>query len=115
VIGRVGEFIRHRLQNYNPQVEVIPARRRGTQWSRNPQTQNPVRVGPDLMGPSPRRPPVRQPRLVFADAPPLGGPAWPRSNGRLRALPVWKSGRRDRCKAGLTFCRLRPATDVHPH
>jgi cyanophycinase-like exopeptidase len=30
VIGRVGDFLRHRLQNHDPQVFVVPARRRGT-------------------------------------------------------------------------------------
>jgi cyanophycinase-like exopeptidase len=30
VIGRVGDFLRHHLQNYDPQVVVVPARRRGT-------------------------------------------------------------------------------------
>ena len=30
VIGRVAEFIRHRLQNYQPQVTLVPARKRGT-------------------------------------------------------------------------------------
>jgi len=33
VIGRVADFIRHRLQNYQPQVQVIPARKRGTAFS----------------------------------------------------------------------------------
>ncbi len=33
VIGRVAEFLRHRLQNYRPQIEIIPARRRGTPFS----------------------------------------------------------------------------------
>lgn len=33
VIGRVGDFIRERLQNYAPQVEIVPARRRGTPFS----------------------------------------------------------------------------------
>ncbi len=33
VIGRVGDFIRHRLQNYDPQITVIPARKRGTAFS----------------------------------------------------------------------------------
>lgn len=33
VIGRVSDFIRERLQNYAPQVEVIAARRRGTPFS----------------------------------------------------------------------------------
>lgn len=33
VIGRVGEFFGHRFQNYSPQVEIIPARRRGSKYS----------------------------------------------------------------------------------
>jgi cyanophycinase-like exopeptidase len=33
VIGRVAEFISHRLQNHQPEVQVIPARRRGTPFS----------------------------------------------------------------------------------
>ncbi len=38
VIGRVAEFVEHRLQNYNPRLKTIPARRRGTEWSPdNPQ------------------------------------------------------------------------------
>jgi len=33
VIGRVGDFIAHRLRNYRPQVVIIPARKRGTEFS----------------------------------------------------------------------------------
>jgi cyanophycinase-like exopeptidase len=33
VINRVGDFFTHRLQNYSPQIEIIPARKRGTQFS----------------------------------------------------------------------------------
>jgi cyanophycinase-like exopeptidase len=33
VISRVGDFFIHRLQNYSPQVDIIPARKRGTQFS----------------------------------------------------------------------------------
>jgi cyanophycinase-like exopeptidase len=33
VIGRVGDFLSHRLQNFEPQVAVVPARRRGTPYS----------------------------------------------------------------------------------
>ena len=33
VISRVGDFFTTRLQNYSPQVEIIPARMRGTQFS----------------------------------------------------------------------------------
>ncbi len=42
VIGRVADFIRHRLQNYQPRVEVIPARKRGTPFSPD---------NPDLIAP----------------------------------------------------------------
>lgn len=33
VAGQVADFVRHRLQNYSPQVTVVPARRRGTPFS----------------------------------------------------------------------------------
>jgi hypothetical protein len=33
VAGRVAEFLEYHLQNYDPQVEVIPARKRGTAFS----------------------------------------------------------------------------------
>jgi cyanophycinase-like exopeptidase len=33
VIGRVDDFLKHRLQNYNPQTEIISARKRGTPFS----------------------------------------------------------------------------------
>jgi cyanophycinase-like exopeptidase len=33
VISSVGDFFIHRFQNYTPQVEIIPARKRGTQFS----------------------------------------------------------------------------------
>jgi len=33
VTGRVAEFMETRLQNYKPEIEVIPARKRGTQFS----------------------------------------------------------------------------------
>ena len=33
VIGRVGDFFTHRLQNYSPQVEIVPARKRGLEFS----------------------------------------------------------------------------------
>jgi hypothetical protein len=33
VAGRIGEFLEHRLQNYRPQVTVVPARKRGTPYS----------------------------------------------------------------------------------
>jgi cyanophycinase-like exopeptidase len=33
VIGRVGEFIQRRLQNYQPQITIVQARKRGTPFS----------------------------------------------------------------------------------
>jgi cyanophycinase-like exopeptidase len=43
VIGRVGEFFSHRLQNYAPQVEIVPARKRGTPFSPDdPQVVSPL-------------------------------------------------------------------------
>jgi len=33
VAGKVGDFIRHRLQNYRPEIDIVPARRRGTPFS----------------------------------------------------------------------------------
>jgi hypothetical protein len=32
VAGRVGDFIRERLQNFNPHIDVVPARKRGTSF-----------------------------------------------------------------------------------
>lgn len=33
VIARVADFIQHRLQNYAPQISIVPARKRGTAFS----------------------------------------------------------------------------------
>jgi hypothetical protein len=44
VIGRVGNFFTHRMQNYSPQVEIIPARKRGLESSPD----NPAVVAPLL-------------------------------------------------------------------
>jgi cyanophycinase-like exopeptidase len=33
VIARVADFIQHRLQNYAPQISIVPARKRGTPFS----------------------------------------------------------------------------------
>jgi len=33
VAGRIGEFLDHHLQNYRPQVTIVPARKRGTPFS----------------------------------------------------------------------------------
>jgi hypothetical protein len=68
VIGRVGDFFTHRLQNYSPQVDIIPARKRGTEFSPD----NPAIVAPLLnsdlifMGPGSPSYAVRQLRDSLA-------------------------------------------------
>jgi len=42
VIGRIGDLIAQRLQNYKPQITIIPARKRGTDFS----PENPVIIEP---------------------------------------------------------------------
>ena len=68
VIGRVADFILHRLQNYQPQVKVVAARKRGTSFSPD----NPEIVAPLLdadvifMGPGSPSYAVRQLRDSLA-------------------------------------------------
>ena len=62
VIGRVAEFIQHRLQNYSPQISIVPARKRGTLFSPDdPQVIAPL-IDADLifMGPGSPTYTVRQ-------------------------------------------------------
>ena len=33
VAGRVGEFLKTRLQNYKPIIDLVPARKKGTEFS----------------------------------------------------------------------------------
>ena len=68
VIGRVAEFLRLRLQNYQPQVEIIPARANGTYFSpNNPEILRPM-LEADLlfMGPGSPSYAVRQLRESLA-------------------------------------------------
>ena len=68
VIGRVGEFLVHRLQNYQPQVEIVAARQRGTPFSPDdPQIVAPL-LSADLifMGPGSPSYAVRQLRDSLA-------------------------------------------------
>jgi hypothetical protein len=62
VIGRVGEFLQHHLQNYRPQIVAVPARHRGTAFSPDdPQVIEPI-YSADLvfMGPGSPTYAVRQ-------------------------------------------------------
>jgi hypothetical protein len=62
VIGRVGDFLQHHLQNYNPQIVMVPARNRATAYSPDdPQVIEPI-YSADLvfMGPGSPTYAVRQ-------------------------------------------------------
>ena len=68
VISRVGDFFARRLQNYSPEVEIIPARKRGTQHSPdNPDILEPL-LDADLifMGPGSPSYAIRQLRDSLA-------------------------------------------------
>jgi hypothetical protein len=101
VAGRVAEFMGTRLQNYKPQIEVIPARKRGTDFSPDdPEVLKPL-LSADMifMGPGSPTYAIRQLRnslawnilrarhrlgatLVFASAATISVGAW--------ALPVYE-------------------------
>lgn len=62
VAGNVGDFIQHRLQNYNPRIQLIPARKKGTAFSPDdPEIAHPI-LKSDLifMGPGSPSYAVRQ-------------------------------------------------------
>jgi hypothetical protein len=101
VTGRVAEFMQSRLQNYKPQIDVIPARKRGTDFSPNdPEILKPL-LSADMifMGPGSPTYAIRQLQdslawdilrarhrlgatLVFASAATISVGAW--------ALPVYE-------------------------
>lgn len=101
VTGRVAEFMQSRLQNYKPQIDVIPARKRGTDFSPDdPEILKPL-LSADMifMGPGSPTYAIRQLRdslawdilrarhrlgatLVFASAATISVGAW--------ALPVYE-------------------------
>jgi hypothetical protein len=101
VAGRVAEFMSTRLQNYKPQIDVVPARKRGTDFSPdNPEILKPL-LSADMifMGPGSPTYAVRQLQgsltwdivrakhrlgatLVFASAATISIGAW--------ALPVYE-------------------------
>jgi hypothetical protein len=55
VAGKMAEFVSRRLQNYHPQVTVVPARKRGTPFSPD----EPDVVAPLLHANQLRRAPAR--------------------------------------------------------
>lgn len=101
VTGRVAEFMETRLQNYKPQIDVIPARKRGTDFSPDdPEILKPLLIADMIfMGPGSPTYAVRQLKdslawdilrarhrlgatLVFASAATISVGAW--------ALPVYE-------------------------
>lgn len=101
VAGRVSEFLRTRLQNYKPTIDIIPARRLGTEFSPdNPEILKPLlSANMIFMGPGSPSYAVRQLRgtlawdiirarhrlgvtLIFASAATISVGAW--------ALPVYE-------------------------
>jgi len=101
VAGRVAEFLRTRLQNYKPQIDVIPARKRGTDFSPDdPEILKPLlRADMVFLGPGSPTYAVRQLKdslawdilrarhrlgatLIFASAATISVGAW--------ALPVYE-------------------------
>lgn len=62
VVGRISDFLAHSLQNYQPKIEILPARRRGSYFSPdNPEIVSPI-LKSDLifMGPGSPTYAVRQ-------------------------------------------------------
>lgn len=68
VIGRVGEFIQQRLQNHEPRIQIVPARRRGGEDSPdNPEVVDPLyQADMIFMGPGSPSYAVRQLRDSLA-------------------------------------------------
>ena len=115
VAGRVAEFLEKRLQNYKPQIDIIPARKRGTEFSPNdPDIVKPLLTADMIfLGPGSPTYAVRQLKgslawdilrtrhrlgatLVFASAATIAAGAW--------ALPVYeifKVGEDVHAKPGL--------------
>ena len=117
VAGRVGEFLKTRLQNYDPIIDVIPARKQGTEFSpENPEILEPLLSANFIfMGPGSPSYAVKQLRgtlawdiirarhrlgatLVFASAATISVGAW-----ALPVYEIYKVGEDVHVKDGLNF------------
>lgn len=117
VAGRVAEFLQTRLQNYNPTIDLIPARKRGTEFSPdNPEILQPLLAANLIfMGPGSPSYAARQLRdslawevirarhrlgatLVFASAATISVGAW-----TLPVYEVYKAGEDVHVKCGLNL------------
>lgn len=117
VAGDVGDFIQHRLQNYKPRVQLIPARKKGTPFSPDdPEIAHPI-LKSDLifMGPGSPSYAVRQledsltweyilarhrmgAALVFSSATTVAI-----SSAALPVYEIYKVGEDPHWRAGLDF------------
>ena len=130
VAGRVGDFLQERLQNFNPRIDIIPARRRGTSFSPdNPQILQPLlQANIIFMGPGSPTYAVRQLKgslawdlvrarhrmgaaLVFASAAVIAVGAY-----TLPVYEIYKVGQDVRFVPGLDlFADLNPPLSIIPH
>ena len=117
VAGRVGDFLKTRLQNYKPTIDLIPARKQGTEFSPdNPEIVKPLlRANIIFMGPGSPTYLARQLRgtlawdiirarhrlgatLIFASAATISVGAWV-----LPVYEIYKVGDDIHTKEGLNF------------
>ena len=117
VAGRVGDFLKTRLQNYKPTIDLIPARKQGTEFSPdNPEILKPLlRANIIFMGPGSPTYLARQLRgtlawdiirarhrlgatLIFASAATISVGAWV-----LPVYEIYKVGEDIHTKEGLNF------------
>ena len=117
VAGRVGDFLKTRLQNYKPTIDLIPARKQGTEFSPdNPEILEPLlRANIIFMGPGSPTYLARQLRgtlawdiirarhrmgatLIFASAATISVGAWV-----LPVYEIYKVGDDIHTKEGLNF------------
>jgi len=115
VAGRVGEFLKARLQNYKPTIDIIPARKQGTEFSPdNPEILKPLlNANIIFMGPGSPSYAVRQLRgslawdiirarhrlgatLIFASAATISVGTW-----ALPVYEIYKVGEDVHSKPGL--------------
>lgn len=117
VAGRVGDFLKNRLQNYKPIIDIVPARKRGTEFSPdNPEILKPLLYANMIfLGPGSPTYAVRQLKdtlawdlirarhrlgatLVFASAAAISTGAW-----ALPVYEIYKVGEEVHTKPGLNF------------
>ncbi len=130
VAGKVGEFLKARLQNYKPTIDIIPARKQGTEFSPdNPEILKPLlQANMIFMGPGSPSYAVRQLRgtlawdiirarhrlgatLIFASAATISVGAWV-----LPVYEIYKAGEDIHTNPGLNlFADFGMSVSFVPH